>query len=122
MARDGIGTDNLDVASDLLQPAVDGFHGRLAQVYALKSAAFPVINSGLLRVGGRLLAAAGKQRGQHLLEAAHEKVCLTIALDQRFDGTVFAVDLLAQEVAFVTGNFELVLKLCDIARRLPCRG
>jgi hypothetical protein len=30
MARDGVGTDNLDVASNILQMAVDGFHGRLA--------------------------------------------------------------------------------------------
>ena len=72
-----------------------------------------------MRVGGRLLAATGKQRGQHLLKAAHEKVRLAIALDERFDGAVFAIDLLAQEVTFVARNFKLVLKLRDIARRPP---
>jgi hypothetical protein len=56
------------------------------------------------------------------LEAAHENVGLTIALDQCFDGSVFAVDLLTQEVAFVARHFELSLKMRDIARRLPCRG
>ena len=35
---------------------------------------------------------------------------------------VFAIDLLAQEVAFIAGNFDLSFELCDIARRLPCRG
>ena len=74
-------------------------------------------------MGRRLrLAAAGKQRGQHLLGAAHQKVGLTIALDECFDSAVFAIDLLAQEVAFVARDLKLVLKLRDIARRPPCRS
>ena len=82
-----------------------------------------IINSGLLGVGGRLLSATvGKQRSEHFLETAHEKVGLTITLNERFDSTVFAIDLLAQEVAFIARNFELVLKLRDIARRLPCHA
>jgi len=32
MERDGISTDDLDVASDLLKPAVDGIHARFFQV------------------------------------------------------------------------------------------
>ena len=83
---------------------------------------FPVINRGLLCVGGRVVssAAATKQRGQHLLEPTHKNVGLAIAFDQSFDGAVFAVDLLAEEVAFIASHFELALEMRDIARRLPC--
>ena len=72
--------------------------------------------------GRRVAAGSAQKRRQHLLQAADKIVGFAIAFDQSIDGAVFAIDLLAQEVAFIPGNFELALKMCDIARRLPCRG
>ena len=36
-----------------------------------------------------------------ILQAADQEVRFAVALDQRFDGLVFAVDLLAQKIALV---------------------
>src|SRR5271157_1497974 len=72
--------------------------------------------------GRRVAAGSAQKRRQHLLQAADKIVGFSIAFDQSIDGAVFAIDLLAQEVAFIPGNFDLSFELCDIARRLPCRG
>ena len=51
--------------------------------------------------GRRVVAGSAQKRRQHLLQAADKIVGFSIAFDQGIDGAVFAIDLLAQEVAFI---------------------
>ncbi len=67
------------------------------------------------------LAAAGEQRGRHLLEAAHKKFVSRSPLDERFDGTVFAW-ICARRKSHSSAQFQVGAQVVRRSATASCLG